>query len=103
MAVCWNDGEQCLSRRDDSPNGVDRKLLNRTFPRRRQIWRAVFLLSLGSVLRKAVSLAFGLGKLAEKGTMNFGDRLCPRFSNCGQARLRLVQLAALDDQFLLLL
>ena len=103
LAVARHDHEQGLRGRDDTAHRVNRELLHRAIHRSGQQLKPDLLLRLDQVLGEPVCFLLGLGKLFGQAAPIFCRRLATRFANRSRSRLRLLQMALLDGQFLLLL
>ena len=102
-AVARHDHQQGLRRRDNAADRVDRELLHHAVDGSGQQLKPGLLLGLDQVLGEPVRLLLGLGEFVGERVPIFGHRLAARLANRGHGRLRFVQMALLNAEFLLLL
>ncbi len=102
-AVARHHHHQGLRRRHHAADRMDRELLHHAVDRRRQQLKPGLLLGLDQLLGEADRLLLGLGELVGEGAPVFGLRLAARLADRGDRRFRLLQMALLDAELLLLL
>ena len=94
--------KQGLRRRDHAADRVHRELLHHAVHRSRQQLQPGLLLGLDQVLGQPVRLLLGLGEVVGDRVPIFRHRLTARLADRGDRRLRLVQMALLNAELLLL-